>query len=865
MTNGCLVERDKQLLALEAAVTESVDSGTVVFLSGEAGFGKTSLLRLLHDELDHRYRVMFAACEPVGIPAPFAPLFDLKGQLPDEMLARIASGTGRPVIYSEMLEFLKKERVVLILEDLHWADEATMGLARYLGRRMSQTMSCLILTYRTEEIDLAHPLRLVIADVGPSATRIELPALTRSGVEKMARDLPVDPHSVYEATLGNPFFVDELLTNQGDRLPATIGDAILARVSQLPSETHEILYMIALSTDGVDLDVLADWTDSDSLLDLAVQRRLVEVTGGAVRCRHDLIRETLLGRVPPILQRSLHARLLAYLEASPDRPSDFAKLAYHSVGAGESVKAARYSLQAARDAARGGAHRQAAFHFANALQFKEAMQQEVLKEALSEAATEHCLINEFETAGNLANLRVRLSSTPIEATRARAWYAFFKSRENDLEASRREATLAIDGLRDLPPSEELALGLAVLAWVEMVEGHWDEAVAVGSRAVEVARIVHSSEVEVHAATTAGLARFNLGDPAGRVEVERAAEFGVAVGLGEFAARALNAIGMIDLDSGRLDAAQASFDRLIEYCSTHELDAWYIAGVATRSWIEVAAGRWEAADADLEIVGGQRTCVQTEVETLIAAATLRARRGDPGSEEMIVEALAPLDRSRDHVLLVMGGALALEAAWLGLLPLEDAARRYRHLLQLPTLAQDRAGRPMLAFWARRLDLDPPPGSIGGPPGLEWRGAVEEAADSWERKGFVVQAAVTRAMVPGADLDSVFARLSGLGAEGVISGLRRELKRRDVVRIPRGHRRSTRQNPAGLTARQVEVLELMVSGLSNAAIAEALFISEKTASHHVSAVLAKLNVSSRLQAAAMATANGWARPMSGTQSR
>ncbi|HEX2152419.1 MAG TPA: AAA family ATPase [Acidimicrobiia bacterium] len=862
---GCLVEREKQLQALEDAVAGSSRSGQVVVLSGEAGFGKTSLLGELINHLDHRHRVMLASCEPLGIPAPFAPLFDLMGDLPDDVMAEIRSGSSRPAVYSQMLEWLRQERVVLILEDMHRADEATLGLTRYLGRRMSQTMSCLILTYRSEEVDLAHPLRLVIADIGPAAIRVELPALTLTGVELMAEGRDVDAVSVYEATLGNPFFVDELVRSPTESLPTTIGDAVLARVSRLPEDAHELLYTVALSSDGVPLDLLTDDPRRSALADLAVQRRLLEVSGGQVTCRHDLIREALLRMVPPVVGRDLHARLLSFHEANTDDPVDPAKLAYHSIGAGESEKAARYSLLAGRDATRGGAHRQAAFHLANALRFEDVMAPEVLQVALLEGAQEHCLINEFAIASELAERRVRASEGPRGQARARAWYAYFKSRENDLEASRREASFATDALGVDGPCEELALALAVLAWVELVEGNSKGAVDVGDQAIDLARAVGSLEVEVHAATTAGMARAFLRDPAARAQVEQAAELGVSRGLGEFAARALNDLALIDLDAGELDAARAAFDRMIEYCSAHELDAWYIAGVTSRAWVNVAAGRWDDADTDLEVVLGQRTCLQTEVETLITAATLRARRGDPGSEELIGQALAHVDGTRDYWGLVLGCSLALEGAWLGVVPLDDALSRYEALLGSPALTLDDVGRAILAYWARRLGLDPPPGSILGAPGLEWRGAIEEAAHSWQRKGFVVHAAVTRAMLPDADLDAAFAYLAGMGAEGVIRGLRRELQRREVKRIPRGERRTTRDNPAGLTTRQAEVLDLMVSGLSNAAIAERLFISEKTASHHVSAVLAKLNVSSRLQAAAMATARGWSQPISGAQSR
>jgi DNA-binding CsgD family transcriptional regulator len=272
---------------------------------------------------------------------------------------------------------------------------------------------------------------------------------------------------------------------------------------------------------------------------------------------------------------------------------------------------------------------------------------------------------------------------------------------------------------------------------------------------------------------------------------------------------------------------------------------------------VLAGLWGEADLDLERVLGQRTCIQTEVEALVIAAILRTRRGDPGSTEAIETVLGRIEGTTDLGSLIMGCALALEGAWIGIFPLDSAAEMYASLVTSPALVEFKSGRSTLAFWARRLDLDPPDGRIPG--------AADDAAVSWERKGFPMHAAVTQAMVPGADLAAAFSDLASLGAEGVLRGLRRELQRRGVKSIPRGDRPSTRSNPFGLTERQAEVLALMATGLSNSAIADELFISEKTASHHVSAVLSKLNASSRLQAVATAVANGWTGPDLGSRTR
>lgn len=857
MAPNRLVERGDQLALLRSVVQGPSGNG-VVLLSGEAGFGKTSLIRAFVDGLDHRYRVLEATCEPLGIPTAFSPLFDLLDELPDQLRQEIRSGSGRTAVYAGLLDLLKGDRVVLVIEDAHWADESTLGLIRYLGRRIHQTVGALVVSYRTEELDLAHPMQLVIADLGAVATQIELPALSLAGVEQMAKGLDIDPKRVHSATLGNPFLVEEVIRHPDTRLPATISNAVLARAAHLSAPALETLYLVAISPDGLPLDLLlALDSEAGTYVDLGVQRRLLVSRDGQVTCRHDLIRESLDRAVPPALERDLHRRLLDRLTAGAV-PAEPSRLAYHAIGAQSPTKAVEYSLEAAEDAARGGAHRQAAHHYSQALQHRSHMEPTTLKRALSAAADEHCLINAFDESCVYAEDLVGIAGEGEEMARAQAWLSYYLSRKNDLEPTRRVAGLAIAGFADQTASEELALAHAVLGWVALVEGTFDDAIDHAEQAISIARSVGAARVEVYAATTLGTCRVILGDEAGRELIEDAVRLGLANGGDEWTAKSMNNLAYSYVWSNALPEARSSFTELVEFTAARELDAWYIAAVTSRGSIDLSLGNWEETDQAMAIALGQRTCRQTEVEALVIAATLAARRGDPGSVLLIESILDRVGESRDFGMVLDATLLAMEASWLGVIAESTALSTYRRALGFGALADDAWARGRLAIWATRLGFDLPPGDIVGPTALETEGRLAEAAEAWDHAGYVVDAEICRAQVEGADLDAVFSRLAEMGASGTARSLRRQLQRLGVKGIPRGERKATKGNARGLTARQAEVFALMQAGLSNSAIAKELYISEKTAEHHVSAILSKLNASSRLHAVAMASADGRGEP-------
>ena len=843
-TPSSLIERDGDLRVLEQSAADLGASGSVVLVSGEAGFGKTSLLKEFAVGLDHRFRVLYGTCDPIDGPAAFAPLYELIDALPPDLSDHIRNGAEPVLIYAGVLDLMKGDHIVLILEDVQWADESTLGLIRYLGRRIDSTSSLLVVSYRGEELGPAHPLHSVIADAAAQATRIELAPLTLEGVRLLATGSDVAVEALHAATRGNPFFVDQVLKQPDVAVPDTVGEAVLANAGRLPGEAMEMLRLIAISPDGLDYEIVTELISGpEDHVDLAIQRRLLELQGNRLRCRHELIRISLEQAIPQAHKQALHARLIPPLEQRATSRPDTARLAHHSVHSGDGAKAIRYSLEAAADALAAGSHGQAALHYANALSFKHLMDESTLDEVLLSTAREQSLLSD---ATRTAEERLTLVHGEPEWAAARAWVAYFASRADDIGLAHQSADEAIRALHPFPPSEALGRALSVRASVLMAQGSWGAALGSAAEAMAIAKAAAATEVHTEAAITYGTLLWLLGDGSGRDIIDRAGGVAFDANFHWSAVRALNNLGVLPAWEMVLPEARRRFDEALAYAVAKELDTWHLALRISRAHVSMMEGRFDEAMEDLEYPVDSRLCASSQCEGMIVRAALLGRRGDAGAARALREAIEMTDAIGMYLENVLTTALALEGAWLGLIDTGEALERYSALNRMVALADDPWGRVRVGFWALRLGVDPPAGPLPGPVGLERDGDIASAANLWEKMGFPVEAALTRAASPDALLESVFAELSTIGAYGVAVALRRRLRAEGVRGVPRGIRRSTAEDPDGLTHRQAEVLTLLAEGMTNAAIAQRLFISEKTASHHVSAILKKLGVESRAQA-------------------
>src|SRR5512132_626523 len=232
-----LIERESQLAALRQYADEARQgSGRLVLISGEAGVGKSVLLEeSAHDLNDARW--LWAGCDGLFTPAALGPLLDFASQLDGELLRLCHAEAKRDQLYGALLQQLGDlpSFTVLAIEDVHWADEATLDLLSYLGRRIQHLPVLVLVSFRDDALVTNDPLRLTLGALASQRTtrRLSLPTLTADGVAALAQGTEIDATELHRLTAGNPFFVTEVLQAGNDGLPASVRDAVLARTRTL--------------------------------------------------------------------------------------------------------------------------------------------------------------------------------------------------------------------------------------------------------------------------------------------------------------------------------------------------------------------------------------------------------------------------------------------------------------------------------------------------------------------------------------------------------------------------------------------------------------------------------------------------------
>jgi predicted ATPase len=318
-----VLERDHVLASLSQYADEAAyGEGRLVLVSGEAGAGKSTLLEeFTRTRPDLRW--LRGGCDGLSTPRPLGPLFDVAAQLGGDLAAAGAGGASREALFSLLLEQLRAPGTVLVLEDLHWADESTLDLVLFLSRRVRDVPALLVATYRDEALEPEHPLRLVLGDLATERTtrRVSLPPLSQAAVAVLAAGQDLAPSEVYRLTGGNPFLVTEVVQAPRGNIPHSVRDAVLARVGRLSTEARHAVHAAALIGARVEPELLAETTSAGAgVIDELVSCRVLVSDAAHLRFRHELTRLAVEAEVPAHRRRTVHVRVLAALrKAGCDR------------------------------------------------------------------------------------------------------------------------------------------------------------------------------------------------------------------------------------------------------------------------------------------------------------------------------------------------------------------------------------------------------------------------------------------------------------------------------------------------------------------------------------------------------------------
>jgi ATP/maltotriose-dependent transcriptional regulator MalT len=864
------LERDRELTTLVDAAREAVrGTGSVVLLHGEAGIGKSSLVSAIRSELPDGTRMLVGSCDALSTPRTLGPFRDLTDAVGPRLAQALQSGERDQVMDALLDELRQPPPCTLVIEDVHWADEATVDTLRFLVRRIAQLPVVLLLTYRDDELSRDQPLTQLLGDASHAehVHHLSPQRLSEPAVRELVAGSSLDADEVFALSDGNPYFVSELVASAvGSNVPPTVVDAVLGRLRRLSPAHQDIVELLAVVPSALDRQLLDALVSDHSAIAAAEQRGLLTVQPGHVAFRHELTRRAIVDALPVARRLELNALVLATMEGLDTRRwvkrdssslanTDASRLVHHASEAGDIDALVRYAPIAARDAATSGAHREAAAHYTLALEHKDRFTPAELADLFEECAVERYTIGAAADAApaqrRAVALRRQLPDREALGLSLR-WLSrimWFNGRRADADQAAEEATAVLEEVGD---EGLFAFALSNQSQLAMLAHRSQESVALARRAIALATTSGATPVLSHALTNLGAAKWQSGDPNGFDDLREAVRVALSINDVEDASRAYIDIVWNLLDEFRLDEAERFMIEATALVEQAEFLGFLAYLQAGKGRLELARGHWEAAVAAVELPARSQPVARCAALTVLSL--VRIRRGEAGAAELLEEAqrladqmaelqrIGPVTAARCEQAVLRGDS----AAVIGIAEpiFAEAVRLGDHHLQAE-----------LAYRLRKAGRAVDPPDIDHPFALQARGDWQGAAQAWADRGcpYHQAAALADSSDPRALLEAL-SILDPLGVTPLARQIRARLRELGVPNVPRGPIAGTRENPAGLTERQLEVLRLLAAGLTNSEIATQLVLSVRTVDRHVAEILAKLGVTSRRQARIRAEALG-----------
>jgi DNA-binding CsgD family transcriptional regulator/tetratricopeptide (TPR) repeat protein len=881
-----LLERDT---SLEALLTLSEDArlrrGRFAVIAGEAGIGKTSIVNAFVEQLKARAvppTILWSWCDDLQTPPPLGPLHDLSPGLGKRVGDLLRSRASPHELMPEVVHALRSlpDGTVLIVEDVHWADNATLDLLKHVGRRIPALRVLIVLTMRNDDEGRGSAVAGLLSDLPTGiAQRIELERLTPDGVEAMAGRAGRGAEGLYALTGGNPFFLTEVLmqdTHGDEALPQSVKDAVLARLSRLDREERALLERLAVVPGAIDREtlVLLGGEDGPALAQRCAARGLLVNDIGGLNFRHALARMATLSLSPPSVRRETHELLLGHV-LKDGLPERLDIVVHHAAGAQDHARVLSIAPLAAARAASFGAHREAASHLSAALQHVTYASAEQAAQLYEDWAYEAGLAIEIgedvlaarRQAISLWRALGRLDKVGLNYR----WLWRMHWYRGESEEARQAADEAVRTLESIEPGRELAMAYSMRAQLHLLHDRMDEAVAWGERALTLAETFDDIETRIHALTNIGSAKLFRADETGGPLMEQALALALEASLHEHAARVYTNYAESAVLSRNFELAERLLREGIAFDTRHTLDSWTYYLVGRLALLRLEQGRLAEAETIADgVLKLERQTLVMRLPALTVRAIVRSRRGEADAQSLLDRALEAAVSVGEPQRIIPVRIALVEHHFLKNRMVE-ARQNIDALLAFETSALQPWDVTIVALWLHRMGTDIPVGLLDAVEGLqdapfvvpgrlERAGRHGEAAAMLDELGLPFEASMTR-MLSRDPADVVQAVV---GFDRISAGAGAAVARRIAAdagltgRLPKGQRgpyAAAREHPLGLTRREQEILGMIAGGASNRDIADRLSRSERTVEHHVSALLGKLNCRSRMEAMLRVIAEPW----------
>jgi DNA-binding CsgD family transcriptional regulator/tetratricopeptide (TPR) repeat protein len=848
-----LIERADFIAPMQARF-ESVAEGEghCIFLSGEAGLGKTSLVKAFCKDKKTDCEIYQGTCDALFTPRPLAPLYDIAWQIRPDLWQNNLDIADRAGFFSKLYQELtrKKGITVVVFEDIHWADEATLDFIKFFARRITQTRCLFILTYRDNEIHPRHPLRNVLGQLSPdSFTRLQLTPLSSRAVAKMATEKGYSGEDVYSISGGNPFYVTEILASYSPGVPDNIKDSVLSVYNRQNEKTKQLWELLSVLPTGFELNYITKMDPSyQAAVEDSLDSKILLLKDGLILFKHELYRRTIEASLSPLLRLALNKKILDLFLKNFEQNQQIERIIHHAKNANEYELVVRFAPQAARQAACLGAHIEASKLYYSAIEYYQGSDKDKLLEFYESYAYECYLTNKHREAiiytARALNLWKEKNNQEKTGNCMRFlsrlwWY------EGNQKHAESYGVQAIEVLEKQPSSKAKAMAYNNMSRLRMSMDQTAECILWAQKAIAIAKEIDDEETLAQALNNMGCELMLSGStPDKGIDLlEQSRQIALRNSYHEHVARVYTILGANGVTIKDYALAKKALDEGILYCEEKDLDFQKLYMLASKARLNLETGNWTQAYhmAD-SLLKNEDLLPVIKIVALTVMATIKIRKGDHRDGlSLLSEAKALAFETMELQRIIPAFLALMEYEWItgkSHIEIDDLSGALNNIVRVGRFSK----KSRLYFWLMKTKKD----YLLPDQAHQQKEKAVNQAELWENWGCPYEYALALFEGDETDKRKAITIIQDLGADAVYEKLKLEMRNSGIKSIPRGIRETTRSNPANLTERELEVLPLLQDGLQNKEIADLLFISAKTVDHHISAILFKLDVNSRAKA-------------------